>query len=150
MHSESGIEGHLAAYKTATGEIAFEKHNMVLDKGIAGIMKLVVGGSVNITHMGVGADDTAAAPSDEGLADEVARVAVTSKVSTTTDITDDSVQIIAEFGPGVATGALKEAALFTSDSGDTAWTRNTFGVYNKEVDDGLTLVWTLRLKRANP
>lgn len=49
------------------------------------------------------------------------------------------------FIPGNCTGAITEAGLFSTITGGTLFSRQTFGAYNKAAGDTLTISWTLTI-----
>ena len=57
----------------------------------------------------------------------------------------DMWQNVASFGPGVDTGTLREAGLFSLTSGGTMFARQTFGDIVKAAGDTLVLTWQLTL-----
>ena len=120
--------------------------NLVVNTGLAFIASRIVGtASPVISHMGVGSGDTAAAGSQTGLITQLSRVALTSTAIVTTNVTDDSVQFVAEFPAGVGTGAVVEAGLFNADVDGTMISRTVFPVVNKSAPDSLVITWILVL-----
>lgn len=74
------------------------------------------------------------------------RTATTPSIVTTTQ-TNDTVQHVAEFAPGIGTGAVTEAGIFnvvTQNTG-TMLNRITFAVVNKGANDSLTLTWKIKI-----
>jgi hypothetical protein len=51
----------------------------------------------------------------------------------------------ATFNPGVATGAITEAAVLNASTGGTMLNRSTFPVVNKAAGDTMTITWTVTL-----
>jgi hypothetical protein len=51
----------------------------------------------------------------------------------------------ATFGPGVNTGAITEAGLFSASSGGTMFARKVFGVYTKEAGDTVVFTWQITI-----
>jgi hypothetical protein len=93
-----------------------------------------------MSHMGVGTDNTAANASDTTLAVEAARVALTS-----TTVSTNTTQYLASFAAGTGTGALVEAGIFNDSSAGTMLCRTVFPVVNKGADDTLSITWTITI-----
>lgn len=87
-------------------------------------------------YLALGTGTTAASASDTALETELAtRVAGT--LSNSTNVWQNQ----ATFGPGVDTGAITEAGIFTASSAGTMFARQTFPVVNKGAGDSLQLTW---------
>lgn len=87
-------------------------------------------------HVGLGTGTTAADAADIDLGTPLAtRIAGT--------ITDslNVWQNVASFGPGVNTGSVTEAALFSANTGGTMFARQVFGVITKDPGDTLQVTW---------
>ena len=138
----------------ATGQVSFvltdengdvkqqDSKNLVVDPGLAFIASRMIGTTAAVmSHMAVGTGTTAAADAQTTLVTEAARVALTSSTIVTTTVSNDSVQYVATFGPGVATAAITEAGLFNAASVGTMLARTVFPVINKGALDTLTLTW---------
>ena len=138
----------------ATGQVSFvltdengnvkqqDSKNLVVDTGLAFIVSRMIGTTAAVmSHMAVGTGTTAAAAAQTALVTESARVALTSSTIVTTTVSNDSVQYVATFGPGVATAAITEAGLFNAASVGTMLARTVFSVINKGALDTLTLTW---------
>lgn len=54
-------------------------------------------------------------------------------------------QNIASFGPGVDTGAITEAGLFSASTSGTLFARQVFSVINKAAGDTLQITWQITL-----
>lgn len=120
--------------------------NLVVNTGLAFIASRIIGtSSPVISHMGVGSGTTAAAGTQTGLVTQLARVALTSTTNVTTNVTNDSVQFVAEFPAGSGTGAVTEAGLFNAASAGTMVSRTVFPVVNKSALDSLVITWILVL-----
>jgi hypothetical protein len=52
-------------------------------------------------------------------------------------------QNVATFGPGVNTGAITEAGLFSTSSGGTMYARNVFSVVNKGAGNTFVVTWMI-------
>ena len=138
----------------ATGQVSFvltdengnvkqqDSKNLVVDPGLAFIASRIIGTTAAVmSHMAVGTGATAAADAQTALVTETARVALTSSTIVTTTVSNDSVQYVATFGPGVGTAAITEAGLFNAASVGTMLARTVFPVINKGALDTLTLTW---------
>lgn len=140
----------------ATGQVSFvltdengnvkqqDSKNLVVEPGLAFIASRMIGTTAAVmSHMAVGTGTTAAADAQTALVTESARVALTSSTIVTTTVSNDSVQYVATFGPGVATTAITEAGLFNAASVGTMLARTVFPVINKGALDTLTLTWKI-------
>lgn len=54
-------------------------------------------------------------------------------------------QNVASFGPGVNTGAITEAGLFSASTSGTLFARQVFSVINKAAGDTLQITWQITL-----
>lgn len=125
----------------AQGQIKETKEipNLVVTTGkgyIASRMKDTTFGAMS--HMAVGIDDTAPDIADVALADELARVALTS-----TAVSGSVVTYVASFPPGTGSGALVEAGILNASTAGTMLCRTTFSVINKGAADSMTITWTV-------
>lgn len=119
--------------------------NLVVDTGLAYIASRIIGTAGPISHMGVGSGDTVAEESQTELINQLSRVALTSTANVTTNVTNDSVQFVAEFPTGVGTGAIVEAGLFDAATDGAMVSRTVFPVVNKSAPDSLVITWILVL-----
>ena len=123
-----------------------EEHNLVVAGGLAFITERMIGNTPAVlSHMALGTNTTAASSANTALGAEVGRVSLSSISRVTTNVTNDSVQYAASFGPGVATGAITEAGLFNASSGGTLTARTVFAVINKGTLDTLAITWKIVL-----
>lgn len=121
-----------------------ETHNLVVDLGLAFIAsRMKDATAAAMTHMGVGTSSTAAADAQTALVTQLVRVALTSTTLVTTTVANDSIQYLATFPAGTATGAITEAGLFNAASAGTMLARTVFGVITKGADDTLTVTWKI-------
>ena len=121
-----------------------ETHNLVVDLGLAFIASRMKDATATaMTHMGVGTSSTAAADAQTALVTQLVRVALTSTTLVTTTVANDSIQYLATFPAGTATGAITEAGLFNAASAGTMLARTVFGVITKGADDTLTVTWKI-------
>lgn len=149
--SDSGITGELTITLTSEdGTIKDNRQvkNLVVGSGkdyIARLMRQAVTGVVYVSpmsHMAVGTTQTVAVAGDVGLGAELGRVALTLNSGAHTG-TGPTVTYSATFGPGVGTGALKEAGILNAAQGGNMLARTTFNVVNKEASDSLTITWSI-------
>ena len=144
---KSAVIGHVSMQLYgADGRLkdSIEHHNLVVNVGLAAMAaRLHNDAEGKITHIAVGASSTAAAAGQTALVAEVNRQAISAATAVTTLVTDDSVQYAATFAPGQGTGSLKEAGLVTASK---MWCRVTFGEFNKEAGDTLTVTWVIQMK----
>jgi len=91
-----------------------------------------------MSYMAIGTGTTAPTSSDTALESEVARVALTSKTDSGSELT-----YVGEFGEGVGTGAITEAGIFNASSGGTMLARQVFSAINKGASDTLRIEWTI-------
>jgi hypothetical protein len=133
--------------KDAEGNIKEQhKHNLVVRTGLAYIVSRMKDASAGVmTHMGLGTSTVAAAATDTTLGAEVAnsRALLASTTVVTTTFTNDSLQYVAAFPAGTATGALTEAGIFSASSGGTMLARTVYPVINKGSLDTLTITWKI-------
>jgi len=116
--------------------------NLVVDPGLSYIVSRMKDTSQTaMSHMAVGSNTTAAADTNTALGAELGRVALDSTTIVTTVVTNDSIQYVATFGPGVGTGAVTEAGIFNAASAGTMLARTVFAVVNKGSLDSLTITW---------
>lgn len=123
-----------------------EDHNLVVNAGLSFIARRMRDSAVPpISHMAVGTGTAAAAAANTALGAQSARVALTSNTSVTTNVTNDAVQYVATFGPGVGTAALTEAGLFNDATAGDMLARTVFPVINKGPLDTLSITWVVTI-----
>lgn len=89
-------------------------------------------------YIALGTGTNAASASDTTLQTELStRVAGT--LSNSTNVWQNQ----ATFGPGVDTGAITEAGIFSASSSGTMFARQVFAVVNKAAGDSLQLTWQI-------
>jgi hypothetical protein len=115
-----------------------EIKNLVVTTGKEFIAARMVGTPDVMSHMALGADNTAAANGDTALGSELGRVALASATSTAAVVT-----YTASFPAGTATGAVVEAGVFNDASSGTMLCRTVFAVINKGVDDAMSVTWAI-------
>lgn len=87
-------------------------------------------------YIGLGTGVTAASASDTALQSELA-TRVAGSLTNSTNVWQNQ----ATFGPGVNTGAITEAGIFSASSAGTMFARQTFGVITKNAGDTLQVTW---------
>lgn len=121
------------------GQTVREVPNLVVTAGKEFVASRMAGVSSNeMSHMAIGTDNTSPAAGNTALGSEAARVSLTS-----TTVTNADVVYVASFGAGTGTGSIVEAGLFNASSGGDMLCRTTFAVVNKQVDDSITITWTV-------
>ncbi len=115
-----------------------EIKNLVVTVGKEFIAARMVGTPTEMSHMALGADNTAAAVGDTALGSELGRVALASDTSSGAIVT-----YTASFPAGTATGANVEAGIFNASSGGTMLCRTVFAVVNKGADDAMAITWAI-------
>lgn len=115
--------------------------NLVVTTGKNYLAGLLAAETLNdMTHVAVGASATAPGAGDTALiGSELGRVA-----SATPTRTGASVEFVATFPAGTATGTLNEAAIFDGAAGTVMLARVAFdGAVNKAADDEFQITWTI-------
>ena len=113
--------------------------NLIVDVGKEWVAKYLSGEAPdNLSFMALGSGGAAPADGDVGLGNELGRVAFDSVVRT-----GNSIQYIATFLPGVATGSVIEAGLFNSDVDGEMLSRRLFTLATKDPADTMVGVWDI-------
>jgi hypothetical protein len=125
-----------------------EETNLVVNTGLAFITSRMLDASTPVvSHMQVGTDVTATAVSatDAVLVNPLTpRVGLSSAaVRVQTTVLNDSVQYVASFAAGIATGAIGEAGLFNDLTTGLMVARTKFPVINKGALDTLAITWKI-------
>ena len=115
-----------------------EIKNLVVSVGKTFIAARMVGTPTEMSHMALGADNTAAATGNTALGSELGRVALASDTSSGAVVT-----YTASFPAGTATGANVGAGIFNASSGGTRLCRTVFAVVNKGADDAMAITWAI-------
>ena len=93
-----------------------------------------------MNYIALGTGSTAASSSDTALDTEIGtRVAGT--LSSSTNIWTNQ----ATFAPGVSTGAITEAGIWSASSGGTLFARQVFPVQNKLAGDTIVFTWNVTI-----
>ena len=123
------------------GVVVRQEENLVVSTGLSHMSaRLLSAADAVISHMGLGSGTTAAALSQTALVSELDREPFSSATQVTTNTSNDSVQYVADFPPGSATGAITEAALLNSTK---MLSRTTFPVVNKQALDTISITWKI-------
>ena len=121
-----------------------EVNNLIVNGGLAMLASRLKDASATVpSHMAVGTGTAAAAGSQTALVAESSRVAFSNVNLVTTNVTGDSLQYVATFGAGVATGTLTEAGLFNAATSGTMFSRTVFAAINKTASDSVTITWKI-------
>jgi hypothetical protein len=115
-----------------------EIKNLVVTVGKEFIAARMVGTPTEMSHMALGADNTAAAIGNTALGSELGRVALASDTASGAVVT-----YTASFPAGTATGAIVEAGIFNASSSGTMLCRTVFAVVNKGADDAMAVTWAI-------
>ncbi len=113
-----------------------EIKNLVVATGKTFIASRMVGTPTAMSHMAIGASNTAAAAGDTALGSELGRVALASSGSSSNVVT-----YAASFPAGTGTGAVVEAGILNAASAGTMLCRTVFPVVNKGADDAMSITW---------
>lgn len=113
-------------------------NNLVVTTGKEFIAARMVGTPTEMSHMAIGADNTAADVGDTALGSELGRVGLTSDTSSGAVVT-----YVATFPAGTGTGAVVEAGILNASSGGTLLCRTVFSVVNKGANDAMTITWQI-------
>lgn len=115
--------------------------NLVVTTGKAYVASRMAGTSASVmSHMAIGTSSTAAAVANTTLANEVARVAISS-----TNVASNDIVYSATFPASTpsSAAAVVEAAIFNASSGGTMLCRTVFSVINKASTDSISIQWTI-------
>ena len=115
-----------------------EIKNLVVTAGKEFIAARMVGTPTAMSHMALGATNTAAANGDTALGSELGRVSLASGAASGAVVT-----YTASFPAGTATGAVVEAGILNASSGGTLLCRTVFSVVNKGADDAMSVTWAI-------
>ena len=114
-------------------------NNLVVAVGKDVIASRLVGNALAVmSHMAVGASDTAAATSQTALGTELGRVALDSTTRATNTIT-----YVATFPAGTGTGAITEAGILNAGATGNMLCRTVFGVVTKASGDTVVITWNV-------
>ena len=129
-------------------KLSREIPNMVMNAGRQWLTERMIGvaapGDVVMSHMGVGSNNAALAQSQTDLQTHITpKVALTSGLQATENATDDAIEYICTFGPGVCDGTIEEAAIFNNGTAATGvmLCRTLTGTITKGASDTLIVTW---------
>ena len=130
--------------KDASGKVkeTREIKNLVVTTGLGFICSRMAGTSSGVmSHMGLGSGSTAASASDTDLGSILgSREALDSSTASA-----NTIQYIASFEEGSATGEVTEAGLFNASSSGTMLCRSVFSALTKTAEDSMSVTWLLTL-----
>ena len=113
--------------------------NVVVNNGLNYIASRIKDATATaMSHMAIGSGSASAAAGNTALATELGRATLTS-----TTVSSNSVAYVGDFGAGVGTGAVVEAAILNASSGGTLLCRTVFSVVNEAAADTLKITWTV-------
>lgn len=135
-----GPDGKLKKY--------LEIKNMVINIGLYHIADQMSDQSQEqMSHAAIGTGTTTADPDDTALQTESARVALTS-LSKGSDADANKVTYVADWAVGVGTGPITEAGIFNAADGGIMLSHIVFGVFAKEANDAMRIIWRHEYNRA--
>ena len=120
-----------------------EVKNLVVTTGLGYIASRMKDATATaMSHMAIGTSSTAAAANNTTLGTESARVALTS-----TTVTANAVAYVASFlaGTPATLAGIQEAGIFNASSGGTMLCRTVFSIVNKDVNDTMSITWTVTM-----
>lgn len=145
-NNKVGLKGHInLKLYDADGNLKSEvdKDNVVVTAGknfTAAWLAATSQADPYMNYIALGTGTTSATTGDTTLETEIGtRVAGT--ISDSTNVWTNQ----ATFGPGVSTGAITEAGIFSASSGGTMLARQTFAVQNKLAGDTIVFTWNVTL-----
>lgn len=120
--------------------------NLVVNIGRNTIAARLTGNAQpNVYFMSVGTSGTGASYTDTGL---ISLVSGSNTAITSATVLANVITYSATFSPGVGTGALQEAGLFSSHgvtSSGNLFCRTTFSTVNKGAADTVIITWTVNI-----
>jgi hypothetical protein len=117
--------------------------NLVVTTGLGFIASRMAGTSANVmSHMAIGTGTSSALAANTTLGAEAARVALTS-----TTPSGAAIAYVASFPAGTPASltAITEAGIFNASSSGTMLCRTVFSVVNKDVNDTMSITWTITM-----
>jgi hypothetical protein len=146
QNDKTGLRGHinLKLYdKLGNLKSEIDKANVVVTAGknfTAAWLAAATQAVPFMNYIALGTGTTAATAGDTALETEIGtRVAGT--ISSSTSVWTNQ----ATFGPGVSTGAITEAGVFSAAAAGTMLARQTFAVQNKLAGDTIVFTWNVTL-----
>jgi len=133
--------------RNANGEVKEKREikNLVVTTGLEFICSRMAGTSAGVmSHLGLGSSTAAAAAGNTDLGSILgSREALDSSTASA-----NTIQYVASFEAGDATGAVTEAGIFNAATGGTMLCRTVFPVVNKSSDDTMSVTWLLTLSAS--
>lgn len=144
-----GLSGLVNLKHYRDGRLIDEREipNVIVNTGKAATAKLLLTdvSAQDFDYIAVGTSDTTASAEETGLVEEVeSRVAGTG-TNVTTDVTNDTAQLVASFGGYASAYAVKESGIFNADTSGTMLCRQTFDVINLGTADTLEVTWKVKV-----
>ena len=143
---QSGLKGHinLKLYdKEGNLKSEVDKHNVITTVGkqfMAAWLAATSQALPFMNYMGLGTGTAGAQASDTAL-DTPTGTRVAGSLSSSGAIWTNQVT----FGPGISTGAITEAGIFSANTGGTMMARQSFPVQNKLAGDTIVFTWNITL-----
>jgi hypothetical protein len=120
-----------------------DTHNLVVSAGKNFIASRMASNASSVmTHIGLGTNGTTPTGVNTDLADSLVRTAL--DVSGGTAVLNE-ITYSATFAPGVGTGTIVEAGIFSAISGGTMLARTVFTAVPKAALDTLVIVWKITI-----
>lgn len=121
--------------------------NLVVNLGRNTIAARIAGNTQpNVSFMSVGTSGTGVSYTDTGL---ITLVSGSNTAISSATVSANVITYSATFSPGVGTGALQEAGLFTGFGSSTTsgnlFCRTTFSTVNKGAADTVIITWTVNI-----
>lgn len=143
-----------------SGNVKDERHvdNLIVNVGVEGVASRIAphGGSVNpgapYNYIALGTSSTPVDAGQSALSAELATGANYARVQDATALystaSGNKLILSVTFGPGQATGTLRESGIFDSATAGNMLARQTFADIQKAASDTLTVTWTITLSSA--
>lgn len=120
-------------------------HNLVVTVGktyLAAWLAAASQAGKFMSYVGLGTSTTPAASGDTALGSELAGGGYARQVGALTSLSNVWTNTVT-FSPGVATGAVTEAGLFSAVTSGTLFAHQVFSVYNVAAGDTLQITWSV-------
>lgn len=124
--------------------------NLVVNGAFAKFAGAQNGTGIDVKYIGMGTGTTAAAATDTTLETEInqdgnpsftTRGAAGTQSLVTTNVTDDTAQVVRTFTIGAYTPAVTELGLFDAATSGTLYARQVFSAVNLVEDDSFQVTW---------
>ncbi|MEM0142672.1 MAG: hypothetical protein QXL94_01760 [Candidatus Parvarchaeum sp.] len=134
------MKGKLKVY--CNGELEGEYFNLIVESGIAQVVKLLNGAtSTSFHYMAVGSSNSPPAVTQTELVSQIA-IAETTNAIGTTDYSGDTAVFTASFSFST-TNSVSEVGLFTASSGGIMLNRSVIGTVNVNSATDVTIAWQI-------